>query len=208
MNPWFGGIQPRLGSLPAGELSQERFRAREIERRGSQRILWRGVRVSCSPKHERARHERLAVDYLLAPGSSILAVAVRTTRRADTAGWIEGGFEVWPVLGGSHLEAVLSGDSDVRAARLRCEFAGWVRGDRWLIAENPRAKEAVLLGGPGGEASVSGEVLGTEGYALGANHKGMHEARQTRESVFFIGFTSTNLAPDLAETLSQLEQLP
>jgi len=207
-NPWFGGIEPRLGGLNAGELAREQFRAREIRRRGSQGIVWRGVRVSCLPRSERGRHSGLAVDYLFAPGSRIFAVAVRTTRRADTAGWLDAGFDLFPVVGGSHLDAVLRGQADPRAVRVRCEFGGGVRGHGWVMAENPRAGEAVVLAGPGGEAGTHGQIYGRDGYCLSAGRGAMHEARETKESVFFVSFTSAERARELAEALSELEGLP
>jgi len=207
-NPWFGGIQPRLGGITRRGLSKERPRAREIQRRGSQGIVWRGVRVSWSPKHEQARHWGLAVDYLLAPGSSILAVALRTTRRADTASWLDAGFDLFPVLGGSHLDAVLTAQPDARAQRIRCEYGGGVRGNRWVMAENPKAGEAALLAGPGGETGTHGQVYGRDGYFLSAGIGSVHEARETKEAVFFISFTSADGARDLAEALSELRELP
>jgi len=207
-NPWFGGIQPRLEGITRRDLLKERARVREIQRRGSQGIVWRGVRVSWSPKHEQARHSGLAVDYLLAPGSGILAVALRTTRRADTANWLDAGFELFPVLGGSHLDAVLTGQPDARAQRIRCEYGGGVRGNRWVMAENSKAGEAALLAGPGGETGTHGQVYGRDGYCLSAGIGSVHEARETKEAVFFISFTSADGARDLAEALSELKELP
>jgi ribosomal protein S18 acetylase RimI-like enzyme len=207
-NPWMGGIEPRLGGMNSGELYAERFTGREIERRGRQGITWRGVRVSCSPKAEPRREDRLALDYLLAPGSAIFAIAVRTTHRAGTAGWVDGGFEVWPVVGGSHLDAVLTSSGDPRASRLRCEYGGVVGGDRWIIAENPKTGDAAVVSCAGREANVGAEVFGRDGYFLTAGAGAVHEARQTRESVFFAAFTSSDRARDTAEALSQLRCLP
>jgi len=207
-NNWLGGIQPQLGALGDQELSKERFTAREIERVGAQGIRWRGVRVSCSPKQERGRQSAMALDYLLAPGSAIFAVGVRTTRRADTAGWADAGFSLWPTLGGSYLDAVLTGQPDARTQRLRCDFGGDVHGGSWTIAENPKTRDAVLLACLPGETSTHGEVLGREGYYLSGNCGAVHEARKTRESVFFVSFTPADRARDLAEALSQLPSLP
>jgi len=207
-NPWFGGIQPRLGGIGGRELLREQVRTREIRRRGSQGIVWRGVRVSWSPKQEQARHSRMAVDYLLAPGSGILAVAVRTTRRADTAGWVDAGFELFPMLGGSYLNALLTGEPDGRAKRIRCEFGGGVRGDCWMVAENPKMGEAAVLACSGGESSTHGQVFGRDGFFLSGGRGAMHEAREMKESVFFISFTSAERARGLAEALVELSELP
>jgi ribosomal protein S18 acetylase RimI-like enzyme len=207
-NPWFGGIQPRLGSLSPRDLLKEGFRAREIERRGGQGIVWRGVRVACTPRHERARNDGLALDYLLAPGSGIMAVCLRTRRRAHTAGWLDGSFELWPVLGGSWLDATLRGSADSRTSRVCCEFGGGVRGGPWVMAENPKTGDAVVLAGPGGEASTHGQVVGRDGYVLTASSGATHEARETRECVFFLSVTEADRARELAEALSAFRGLP
>ncbi len=207
-NPWMGGIEPHFGGLDSGQLAKERFVAREIERRGRQGIVWRGVRVSCSPKHERRREDRLALDYLLAPGSSVFAVAVRTTHRGGTATWMDADFKVWPVLGGSHFDAVVSGSIDPRSSRLRCRHGGNIEGDRWVLAENPKAGEAVVMACSGVEAGVSAHILGRDGYLLNASSGGVHEAKQTRESVFFISYLPAERARDLGEALAELKELP
>ncbi len=206
-NPWYGGIEPNLGAA-GDDLAKEKFIPRTIRRRGSQGVIWQGVRVSCSPKLERARNEKLVLEYLLAPGSSTLAVVVRATRRTGTAGWIDAGFNLWPVVGGSHLDAVLSSAADARASRLRCEFGAWMRADRWAIAENPKAGEAVVLACHRPHANTESVVFGTDGYFFGARQRVNHEAWETRESVFFISFTEAARARDLAEALSGLKTLP
>jgi hypothetical protein len=76
------------------------------------------------------------------------------------------------------------------------------------MAENPKTGDAVSLACAGGESSVNGEVFGREGYFLGANRGGVHDARQTRESVFFITFGGADTTRGLAEALSQLPHLP
>jgi len=206
-NPWFGGICAQLASV-GREIFKERFKAREIERRGSQGIVWRGMRVMCSPKQERGRHEKLAVDYLLAPGSAILTLAIRTTRRTGTAGWMEGSFAIWPVLGGSYLDAVLASGSDPRTRRLRTEFGSDLSSPRWLMAENPKTGHAVMVAGPGREAYIGGMVLGADGYFLSGGREATQEAGETKESVFFVAFTEADKAPGLGEALSGLEALP
>ena len=207
-NPWLGGIQPHFGGMPSVELLKKRFRAKEIERRGGQGIGWRGVRVSCSPKEGPRREDRLELDYLLAPGSSIFAVAVRAVHRGGTTGWFEAGFDLWPIVGGSYLDALLSADADARTSRLRCEFSGEVSGERWAIAENPKEGESVVLACTSNEAAVGADVVGRDGYFLVARRWATHEARQTRESIFFIAYTETAKARDLAGALAQLKELP
>jgi len=58
------------------------------------------------------------------------------------------------------------------------------------------------------EAEVSGTVWGRDGYCLTAGRSTTHEARETRESVFFIAFTEAAAARDLGEALAELKGLP
>jgi ribosomal protein S18 acetylase RimI-like enzyme len=207
-NPWTGGIQPGLGGLPNTELFKETFRARQITRRGSQGVVWKGVRVTCSPKAERRREDTLVMDYLLAPASAILAVCIRLTRRSGIAGWVDASFQLYPMLAGSFLDAVIRGSEDGGAERIRCDYGGGVENSRWVIAENPKAGEAVVLACGDREANVGGTVWGRDGYCLNAWRGATHEARQTRESVFFVAFTETGRARDLGEALAELKGLP
>ena len=207
MNPWHGGIAPELQSL-GRDLMHERFTAREIERRGSQGVIWRGVRVRCSPKQDRGRHDKLELDYLLAPGSGILALALRTTRRTDTAGWLGADLGLWPILGGSCLDAVITSSEDDRAALLRTEFGRGVGARRWIIAENPKAKQAVVFAGCHPESWLGGHVFGRDGYLLSGGRAAHQEARETRESVFFVAYPEAASARELAEALSKLSALP
>ncbi len=208
MNPWFGGIEPNLGSL-GRDLYQETFSAREITRRGSQGIAWQGVRVSCSPKHERGRHQALGVDYLLAPGSNVIALAVRTTRRAGTSGWVDGWIEAFPVLGGSHLDALLSAADDSRASRIRCDFDGHVASGTWVMAQNPKAGQTAFITCYRAEhkQGTNGRIFGIEGYSLRGSRSGQHEAGETRETIFYLGFAEAARARDLVEALSRLKGL-
>jgi ribosomal protein S18 acetylase RimI-like enzyme len=210
MNPWHGGIEPRLGSV-SRDLFQEKFAAREIKRRGRQGIVWQGVRVSCAPKHERGRRDAMAIDYLLAPGSSVLAVAVRITRRADTSGWMDAGVQVWPLLGGSYADALLTGADNPDISRLMCEFGGGFGTRRWIVAESPKAGQAVIAAchpGDGIAGGLGASVCGKEGYFLWCGRGEQLEARETRESVFFVSFTDLARGRDLAEALSGLKELP
>jgi hypothetical protein len=194
--------------VTGSDLFKQKFRAREITRRGGQGITWTGVRVACSPRKGQGREDTLTVDYLLAPGSSIFAVCVRLTHRAAVAGWVEASFQLYPVVGGSYLDAIISGTADERARRIRCDYSGGVEHSRWVMAENPKAGEAVVLACGDREAGVSGTVWGRDGYCLSAWRSATHEARETRESVFFAAFTQTERAPDLGEALAELKGLP
>jgi hypothetical protein len=207
-NPWLGGIQPTFAEVAAQELWEQGFRARAVRRRGRQGIVWEGVRVSSTGKTERVRGDGVVLDYLLAPGSCVLAVAVRTRRRRGASGWVHGGFDLWPTLGGSYLDAVLSGEADPRATRLRCEYGGDVRGERWAMAEDPKTGDAVALVCAGGEAGTGGNVVGRDGYSLGCGRGATQDAGETRESVFYIAYVGADRVGDLAAALAELKELP
>ncbi len=208
MNPWAGGIQPGLGGLTSGELLRQKFVSREITRRGAQGIVWQGVRVSCSPKEGQRREDTLAIDYLLAPGSSIFAVCIRIAHRADVAGWVDASFQLYPIVGGSYLDALVRGSSDERASRIRGDNGGFVPNNRWVIAENPKAREAVVLACCDKEAVVGASIWGRDGYCLDAWRGATHEARQSRESIFFAAWIEAERARDLGQSLSELKGLP
>jgi len=208
MNPWTGGVQPGFGGVTNEELFKQKFRAREITRRGAQGVTWRGVRVACSPKEGQRREDQLAIDYLLAPGSSIFAVCIRLTHRAGVAGWIDASFQFYPVIGGSYLDATISGTADDRTARIRCDHGGGIEHSRWVMAENPKAGEAVVLACGGREGLVGATVWGRDGYCLNGWRGATHEARETKESVFFAAFTKADRARDLGEALAELKELP
>jgi GNAT superfamily N-acetyltransferase len=206
-NPWFGGISPGLNSL-GQDMAKETFTAKEIARRGAQGVRWRGVRLTCLPKEERGRFDKLEVDYLLAPGSGIIAVALRTTRRTGTPGWLHASFSLWPVLGGSFLEAELRACEDERCCAVRTEFGRGFGGKRWVGAVNAKAEQAVVLASGDPDANVGGQIFGRDGYFLHGDRGGLHEGRETKESAFFISFTEMERAQDLAAALSALEALP
>jgi hypothetical protein len=145
---------------------------------------------------------------LLAPGSSILALAMRTKRRAGTPGWVSATFGLWPVLGGSHFDAVLSRADDNRTSRLRNEFGSRFSSPRWVVAENPACGQAVVVAGNGPHVQTFARVVGAAGYCLGAGASALHEAGETRESVFFVTFGETTAARNLADALCLLEGLP
>ncbi len=208
MNPWTGGIQPGFGGMAMDEVFKQTFRAREVTRRGSQGIEWRGVRVSCSPKEGQRREDALAVDYLLAPGSSIFAVCIRVTHRAAVSGWVDASFQLYPVIGGSYLDAVVSASADERASRIRCAYDGRIERSRWAIAENPKAGEAMVLASAGKDGFVGGIVWGRDGYCLSAWRGATHEARETSESVFLAAPIEAARARDLSEALVELKGLP
>ena len=97
-NPWYGGIHPTYDRLWGGRMDRERFRARQVIRRGAQGLEWRGVRLTTRIREEVARGDTLFIEYLLAPGVDVLAVVCG---RRDTLGEHRDGtvgFEVWSTL--------------------------------------------------------------------------------------------------------------
>jgi hypothetical protein len=74
-NPWHGDLVPQYDRL-WGRLHKERFRHRQIQRKGAQGLAWQGVRVYSTISDQEERGHTISLDYLLAPGVDVLAVVL------------------------------------------------------------------------------------------------------------------------------------
>ncbi|MDH4179320.1 MAG: hypothetical protein OEV33_02325, partial [Armatimonadota bacterium] len=90
----------------------------------------------------------------------------------------------------------------------RCRHSGGVGGDRWVLAENPKTGQAVVMACRGVEMGAGANIFGRDGYFLQAEAGRVHEAKQTQESVFFISYLPADRARDLGEALAELKELP
>jgi len=191
-NPWYGGIWPQLGAL--GEmgdlLGKESFTARFVSRQGRSGAAWRGVAVSCSPRHERGRHLRLRLEYLLLPGAPVMAVVVTCASRIDAVTSFDAGADVWLSLGGRpthrvHVRRALEAD----ATRLRIDDHRHVQFDPWGIVEDRRARCAVLLTPGNPTVDRAGvELTGREGYHLTLRSDGILQPGGRSRASFYLAF--------------------
>jgi len=184
-NPWHGGIRPDFLGL-GGNLWDERFTAGAVSRTGAQGVAWKGVRVSCRPKHESARHLRLELDYLLAPGSAVMAVVCRMMRSGETSAQAGPGFELWPLLGGSPLDAIFSCEAHPEGALRRTEWNHHLALGGWGMVENPRTHHALLIAAGDAGTWLSGSVIGRPGYMLRAAARDRIAAGEAIQAVFYI----------------------
>ena len=76
------------------------------------------------------------------------------------------------------------------------------------IPSNTQVKRGGRQRASAGIAWAHGQVFGRDGYLLSGGRGAMHEARETRESVFFISFAAAKGGRDLAEALAELSELP
>jgi ribosomal protein S18 acetylase RimI-like enzyme len=197
-NPWFGGIWPQLGDL-GGLLHHEKFRARFISRRGRSGATWRGIGVSCSPKHERGRNVRLTLEYMLLPGLPVLALGVACANRHQASARFEAGADVWLALGGKPTDAILVHRAgEPGAVRRRRPDHVSVSCAPWGIVENPAARCAVLLTSGSPHAARAGvDLTGRDGYHLVARSWGTLEPGQRSRSVLYLacGATARQVQP-------------
>jgi ribosomal protein S18 acetylase RimI-like enzyme len=190
-NPWFGGICPQAGSL-GDLLRRERFAARFVSRSGRSGVSWRGIAVSCSPKHERGRHLRLGLEYLVLPGAPLLAIIVACANRVSAAANFNAGADVWLTLGSKAADPLrMRGANEPQVTRLRIENHRRMAFDPWGIVENPRARCAVLLTcGKPTRDHTGVDLSGRDGYHLAIRSEGVLQPGETSRAVFYLAFGS------------------
>jgi GNAT superfamily N-acetyltransferase len=185
-NPWHGGICPVLED-PRERLHKHKCRAVVCEREGISGAKWRGVRLTWDRKREELGGVfRYQVEYLLAPGSRIVAVSVRCQNRGTLPARYHAGFDVWPRPGGNYLDAVLHGASDPHAARKRTDFGGGVHGGAWVMAENPKTGHALMLIAGADNPVCQANVVGQDGYNLEVHASGRLEPGQSEERIYYL----------------------
>jgi GNAT superfamily N-acetyltransferase len=185
-NPWHGGICPSLEE-PRERLHKHKCRAEVCQRPGVSGAVWRGVRLTWDRKKEDlGGFFRYQIEYLLAPGSRIAAVAVRCQNRAVLPTRYHAGIEVWPNTGGSHLDAVLHGALDPQASRKRTDIGGGIHGGPWVTAENPKTGRAMILIAGDDNPVCGASVIGQDGYHLEAQASRRLEPGESEERIYYI----------------------
>ena len=189
-NPWFGGIMPALASL-RGNLAKEAFTSRRVTRRGAQGLTWRGVRVQCTPKQERARGQRMALEYLLTDGLPVLGLVVERKQLYDCPFRFGAGFDLFPSLGGETHRLTLRSALDESLTVLPGRERSRLSADPWGMVANPKTGHAMLVTSTDERARPS---LGNSGQVGGVSIGGQDTTRlgpkQTRRVVFFVALAS------------------
>jgi len=205
-NPWYGGISPEYRRV--GEnLHKETFRYRVVQRRGRQGLVWRGVRVHCVIRQERARGQSIALEYLLAPGADVLAIVPSCRDELDTSSTGQIGFHIYPSFGAAPGTASFHTSSDEcvipLAAPYEAEAGSWDWGI--LLAENG---QALFLSGSGDSVHVGGGASGDEGCVLDGDVERPMPAGGKIEGLFFVAPTFGLEDARAHEVWSEFEELP
>lgn len=205
MNPWFGGLSPTYKWL-WGQLHKERFRCRIVARKGSQGLMWHGVRVRCRIQQEHARGQSIYLDYLLAPGADVLAIILSCKNELGIRSYGHLGVAIHPEFAASPGTASFYNPSDESVTSLSPPF--FSDGGNWnwggIVARDGRA---LFLSANGEQALAGGQSEGQEGCIIEGQINGPLAARETLEGLFF-------LAPGLNETAethavwSEFSELP
>jgi len=205
-NPWHGGIRPHYDRL-WGQLHKERFRGRVVQRKGKQGLVWRGVRVTCRVKLERARGHVVSLDYLLAPGVDVLAVVPTCRDVLGIASTGQMGFWIYPALAETSGNAAFYSPQDRSFTALAAPH--WFDAGEWkwggLVSDRG---EALFLSASGEGAWVSGESMGRDGCLLFGSVERHMPARGRVEGLCFVGPTQGEEGIEAHAAWSEFGELP
>jgi len=209
-NPFYGGLEPLLslkGDMNRMPLHKEEWQAEPVERKGKAGHLWKGVRLSTSPKHKDYQGLVLEMDHLSLPGASLLATFMRLRNLASGGIHAYFALEGFPDVDGSRKQAMLHYNPK-RGIRPRGETGAWHLCEDWSASQSPRTGRALVL------VTTSPKV---EHVAVDAGSHGTFQGCYApvdlwpEESKEFLMFWA--LAPDLEraklyESLSSCKDLP
>ena len=184
MNPWHGGISPAYDRLE-DTLCKERFRYRVIERKGSQGLVWRGVRVHCRIAQEHARGQSIALEYLLAPGADVLAILPGCRDELGISASGDVGFHIWPGFAASPGTASFYNATDESITPLAAPHWSWAGRWNWGGIMG-KSGEALFLSAKGEGVQASGSSVGDEGCLLEGNLERPMSPRERIEGLFFL----------------------
>ncbi|MFH1569549.1 MAG: hypothetical protein ABIL09_16250 [Gemmatimonadota bacterium] len=204
-NPWHGGIHLVYRNL-WGRLHRERFRARPVERRGAQGLVWRGLRLTCRATQRSARHHTLYVEYLLTPGADVLALVVG--RRNTLGEWLAGALAVnlWSNLADAPGRGVFdTGDDRISPKAGPYQYGDFTWPWGGLVSADGRA---LFIGSGDRECRAGGFSGGPEGCVLLGEVCREAPAGRDAEGLFFVApAASVEKARD-REAWSAFAELP
>jgi hypothetical protein len=109
-SPFYGGLEPLLslkGDMHRMPLFKEEWKTEPVERKGKSGHLWKGVRLSTTPKHKDYQGLALEMDHLTLPGASLLATFMRLRNLASGSLHAYFALEGFPDVDGSQKQAML-----------------------------------------------------------------------------------------------------
>jgi len=210
MNPWFGGVHAFNDWMGDPDLARESFTGTVIEAIGERGWRWRGVRMASDLTHKDRSWLRVELDYLVLPGSNVVALVLRHTNRTDARRILTGGVGVWSQPGGSVADTVVHWErgGELRDRR-RGKFGADGESGRWIAIENRNSGDSLVLvaGNPGHNAAW--DDFGEEGAHLQARGEIVIGPNATVETLYWLVHTTKRSeAAAYGAALSQVSRLP
>jgi len=176
MNDWYGGVRPYAYLEEPDRSAKESFVWEEVERKGSQGIIWRGVRVTATFEQKEARGLTLRCDYLTLPKSNVLALVGTIENLTSAALSPNAGVECYVAPGGSHETVLhyLRMGEELRHQRPVVAQQLWTNSGNWAAAEERQSGKSMALVAGGSDVLVTAVGLGAEG----AHFRAQRRARQ------------------------------
>ncbi len=207
-NPWYGGIQPAHHSINGSSLANETFHPREVRRRGTQGIVWQGVRLQLTPKHKRAHGQRMAIEYLMTDGQPILVVVLERRHLLDCPTGFGVGFDAFLQPGGPKGKLVLSGALDPEVRLHSGDEDIGLSCRNWGLAENPRTGHSLIAVKTSASTHLNMDASAELGCHISAGWHGRLQPGETERQVFFFVFGTSADAVRPYACLQELKELP
>lgn len=148
--PVYGGIRPVLWERAPhfaddlGRLKDLHLQAEEVEREGTQNVLWHGMRLGVDLEHDALRGLRFEIEYLTVPGSNVLAAAAQI-RSLGPARYVHFKLEVAPANRPEVPVLLFPDQNQVGRGGIHGDWNAV--GTRWVSVEYPETgMNTVLIG--------------------------------------------------------------
>jgi RimJ/RimL family protein N-acetyltransferase len=209
-NPFYGGLEPLLslkGEMHRMPLHKETWKAESVERKGKSGHLWKGVRLSTSPKHKDYQGLALEMDHLTLPGASILATFMRLVNLASGGIHAYFALEGYPDVDGSRKEAVLRYNSK-GGVRPRGETGAWHLCEDWSSSQSPKTQRALVLVTTSPRVEHVASDVGSHGTFMGCYAPVDLWPQESKEFLMFWALAQDSGRAKLYESLSTCKDLP
>jgi hypothetical protein len=209
-NPFYGGLEPLLslkGDMQRMPLFKEEWKAEPVERMGKSGHLWKGVRLSTSPKHKDYQGLALEMDHLTLPGASILASFMRLRNLASGGIHAYLALEGYPDVDGSQKQAVLHYNSK-GGARPRGETGAWHLCEDWSSSMSPKTQRALVLVTTSPKVEHVAADVGTHGTFMGCYAPVDLWPQESKEFLMFWALAEDLERAKLYQSLSSCKELP
>ena len=208
--PFYGGLEPLLslkGDMQRMPLFKEEWGAEPVKRKGKSGHLWKGVRLSTSPKHKDYQGLVLEMDHLTLPGASLLATFMRLRNLASGGIHAYFALEGYPDVDGSRKEAVLHYNSK-GGIRPRGETGAWHFCADWTASQSPRTGRALVLVTTSPNVEHVAADVGSDGTFMGCYAPVDLWPEESKEYLVFWSLAQDLERARLYEALSSCNDLP